>query len=161
MALVRKGRTGIGESIKVNNRDILILQDVIRVMQDIRALETRREWQRERMMNITHHLSGMPGGGTPHGLNEAFASVAALEDEHKEKVKKYTRRLKAAERIINEIDNGFMRTFVTMMYVENQPEKIIRVELNMSEWGFRRARQAVEQAEDMRGVVWRERYVVE
>jgi len=111
------------------------------------------------MMNITHHLTGMPGDGSiPHGLDEAFASVATLEDEHKEKVKDYTCKLKTAERIINEIGNEFLRTFVTMMYIENLPERTVRTELNMSEWGFRRTRQAVEQAESMGSVVWRERY---
>ena len=149
------------EPIKIRNRDIPVLQDVIRVMQEVRALETRRQWQRERMYNITQHLTGMPKQQGEHGgLEAAFAAVAELEDEHKEKVKEYTRKLKAAERIVNGIGNPFMRTFVTMMYIENLSAKTVRSELNMSEWGFKRARQAVEQAEYMKCVVWRERYVI-
>lgn len=147
------------QPIRIKNRDILVLQDVIHVMQEVRALETRRLWQRERMTNITHHLTGMPSGGGPSGLDEAFATVAALEDEHKERVKEYTRRLKTAERIINEIGNGFMRTFVTMMYLENCPPKYVRCELNLTEKGFRTAREAVEQAPNMASVKWRNRYI--
>lgn len=149
------------ETIRVNNRDILILQEVICVMQEVRALETRREWQRERMYNITQHLTGMPSQhGQTGGLEAAFASVAALEDEHKDKVKEYTRKLKAAERIINSIGNHFMRVFVMMMYVENIPPKKVRSELNLSERGFRTARTAVEQAQDMASVKWRDRYIL-
>lgn len=149
------------EPIKIRNRDIFVLQDVIRVMQEVRALETRRQWQRERMTNITRHLTGMPiQHGGMGGLDAAFAALAQLEDDHKEKVKEYICKLKAAEQIVNGIGNPFMRTFVTMMYIENLSAKMVRSELNLSEWGFKRARQAVEQAEDMGRVVWRVRYIL-
>lgn len=155
----RQGTQG-HEPIRVHNRDIPILQDVIRVMQEVRALETRRQWQRERMTNITKHLTGMPRQqGVGGGLEAAFSALAQLEDDHKEKVKEYIRKLRAAEQIVNGIGNPFMKTFVTMMYIENLSAKTVRSELNMSEWGFKRARQAVEQAEDMGSVVWRERYM--
>ena len=160
MALVRKPHAATDEAVTVNNRDILVLQEVIYVMQEIRALERRREWQRARMHNITQHLTGMPSQhGGQGGLDAAFAAIAQLEHEHKAKVKAYARKLKAAERIINEICNPFMRTFVVMMYVENLPQRVVRSELNISEWGFKRARQAVEMAEDMGKVVWRDRYI--
>ncbi|HPJ02042.1 MAG TPA: hypothetical protein PKU80_04315 [Candidatus Limiplasma sp.] len=48
-----------------------------------------------------------------------------------------------------------------MMLIENQLERTIHAELNMSEWRFRQARQAVELAEGMGSVVWRERFIVE
>lgn len=156
-------RSGAEEKrpIVIKNRDIPLLQRVIYVMQEVRALETRRLWLKDRMTNITQHLSGMPrSGGVPTGIDAAFAAVSELEEEHKERVKEFTRELKAAERIINCIPNRNMRTFVVMMYVENIPPNKVRSELNMTERGFRSARFAVEQAEDMASVKWRDRYVI-
>ena len=148
--------------IIIKNRDIPILQRVVFVMQDIRALEERREWQKSRLNNISQHLSGMPRGGSgPVGLDAAFAALDELEEEHKELVKEYYRELKAAQRIINGIRNRFMRTFVTMMYVENIQSGKVRSELNMTERGFRSAREAVEQSPDMANIVWHDRYILE
>ena len=48
-----------------------------------------------------------------------------------------------------------------MMYVDGLPPEKVREELNLTEWGFRRARDSVEQAPDMQSVVWREKYIVE
>lgn len=143
----------------IMNRDIPKLQKVVSLMQDIRALEERRVWQRERMLNITQHLSGMPGSGEPRGLDAAYAALSELETEHQELVKLYVRELKAAERIVNSIGNPTMRTFVTLMYVLDMAPQDVRAELNMTEWGFRRARTTVEQAKGMDRVVWRQRYI--
>lgn len=143
----------------IMNRDIPKLQKVVSLMQDIRALEERRMWQRERMLNITQHLSGMPGSGEPRGLDAAYAALSELETEHQELVKLYVRELKAAERIVNSIGDPAMRTFVTLMYVLDMDSRDVKAELNMTEWGFRRARTAVEQADGMDRVVWRERYI--
>ena len=162
MSNERGGAAEEKRPIVIRNRDITILQRVIYVMQEIRALEARRLWQKDRMQNITQHLSGMPRGGSgPTGLDAAFAALDELEEEHKERVKEYARELKAAERIINEIPNRNMRIFVTMMYVENIPPGKVRSELNMTERGFRTARHVVEQAEDMASVRWRDRYITD
>ena len=148
--------------IVIKNRDILVLQRVIAVMQEVRALEERREWQDKRRFNIMQLLTGMPRGGTgPTGLDAALASLDELADEQKERVKEYTRELRAAERIINGIANLNMRTFVMMMYVENIPPGKVRSELNMTEWAMKSARNAVEQARDMASVRWHDRYVLQ
>lgn len=147
-------------AIRIKNRDIPRLQKVVSLMQDIRVLEERRLWLRDRMTNISLHLSGMPGSGQPRGLDAAYAALSELESEHQELVKNYVRELKAAERMINSINNPCMRTFVTMMYLENLSPREVRSELNLTEWGFKRAREAVEQAKSMEQVVWRERYIL-
>lgn len=146
-------------AIRIKNRDIPKLQKVVSLMQDIRLLEERRVWLRDRMTNISLHLSGMPGSGQPRGLDAAYAALSELESEHQELVKSYVRELKAAERLINGIGNPCMRTFVTMMYVLDMDPRVVKGELNMTEWGLRRAREAVEQAKGMDRVVWRERYI--
>lgn len=146
-------------AIRIKNRDIPRLQKVVSLMQDIRVLEERRLWLRDRMTNITQHLSGMPGSGELHGLDAAYAMLSELETEHQELVKAYVRELKAAENTINSIGNPAMRTFVTLMYVLDMEPRDVKAELNMTEWGFRRARKAVEQATGMDMVVWRERYI--
>lgn len=151
----------IGKVIVIKNKDIPLLQAVFHVMQDICALEKQRIWERERMCDITQHLTWTHGGGAPTGLDAAYAALSEIEDDHKEKIMQYKRELKAAERILNEIPNRNMRTFVNMMYVMNIPPEKVRVELNMTEWGFRRAREAVEQARDMQSVKWRDRYMIE
>lgn len=147
-------------AIRIKNRDIPKLQKVVSLMQDIRLLEERRVWLRDRMTNISLHLSGMPGSGQPRGLDAAYAALSELESEHQELVKSYVRELKAAERLINGISNPCMRTFVTMMYLENLSPKEVRSELNLTEWGFKRARETVEQAHDMESVKWRDRYIL-
>ena len=76
-----------------------------------------------------------------------------------QKIRDYTRALRRAERILNGIDSLEMRAFVVMKYVMDVPDTEIRRELNLSEWAFGRARKAVEEAPDMRSVVWRERYM--
>ena len=146
-------------AIRIKNRDIPRLQKVVSLMQDIRVLEERRLWMRDRMTNISLHLSGMPGSGQPRGLDAAYAALSELESEHQELVKNYVRELKAAERMINSISNPCMRTFVTLMYMLDMDSRDVKAELNMTEWGFRRARTAVEQADGMDRVVWRERYI--
>ena len=146
----------------VRNRDIPLLTRVLGIMQDVCSLEKRIEWQNERMYSITAHLTGMPGGkGTASGFDAVFAAVDGLQDEHREKVRTYVRELKRAEKIINSIESASMRTFVTMLYVDDLPAEFIRKELNMTRYGFERARAAVEEAESMRQVVWRERFIVE
>jgi hypothetical protein len=52
-------------------------------------------------------------------------------------VKEYLRKLKAAERIANEIGNPFVQTFVTRMYIERLSGRAVRGELHISERGLR------------------------
>ena len=145
----------------VKNRDIQALADVLPVMQLVARAEEMTEWQRERMTNITQHLTGMPGGGgLPKGLDSQLVALEEAEDRWKQKLRDYTRALRRAERILNGIENLQMRAFVVMKYVMDVPDVEIRRELNLSEWAFSRARKAVEEAETMRDVVWRERYLV-
>ena len=148
-------------SVVVNNKDIPILANVLCIMQDVCAIERRREWQRERLYNITSHLTGMPrGGGGGNLFDNVFGELSALDEDHEQKVKQYIRELKRAERIVNGIESHSMRTFVTMKYLLDTPNSTIMRELNMTEWGFNRARRSIEEATDMSHVIWRERYIV-
>ena len=150
------------EKTLIRNRDIPKLQRVYYIMQDIVSLENRRDWQKDRMTNITSHLSGMPGGGgAKGGMEDAFARISDIEEKHRLLVKKYTRELRHAEQIINGIENENMRTFVMMMYVDNIPAVEVRERLNMTRRGFERAKTSVEQAVCMRDVVWHERYILD
>lgn len=146
----------------VRNRDIPLLSRVMYVMQDVCSLEKRQEWQRERMYNITQKITGMPRAkGKPNGFDAALAALDELCDEQKGRIAAYMRELKTAEKIINGIGSRTMRTFVVMMYVDQLPPDKVKKELNMTEWGFRRARDCVELANDMQSVVWREKYIIE
>lgn len=144
------------EKKTIRNADIALLHDVFFIMQDIRALEERRAWQRERMSNISQHLSFTGGGGEPKGLDSAYAALSGLEEEHSEKVRQYKRALKQAENIVNGIASLRMRTLVMMLYVEDIPAREVRERLNMSRRRFDAAVEAIEQAEDMAHVKWRE-----
>ena len=159
-----QGTDGMEKEVKpvvIRNRDIPLLADVFYIMQEICQIERRRDWQRDRMLNITQHLSGMPGGGgVPKGLDEAFSLLSELDEEHEQRCKDYVRQLKAAQKILNSIECQSMRTFVVMKYVMNVPDSQIRQELNMTRTGFNRARRCIESAERMTAVVWRERYVL-
>lgn len=147
--------------VVVNNADIPLLSDVLCIMQEVCAVERRRDWQRDRMYNITSHATGTPGGGgIPHGLDEAFAKLAEIDEEHEQKCKEYVRKLKRAESILNGIRSESMRTFVLMKYVMNVPDVKIRAELNLSERGFKRARRCIEEAKRMTSVKWPEKYIL-
>lgn len=147
--------------VVIHNKDIPLLADVLPIMQEICQIERRRDWQRDRMLNITQHLTGMPGGGrTPKGLDEAFALLSELDEEHEKRCKEYVRQLRTAQKILNAIESRSMRTFVIMKYVMDVSDSEIRQELNMTRTGFNRARRCVESAERMADVVWRERYIL-
>lgn len=153
---------GARETIKIRNRDIPILSRIIYIMQDARAVENRINWQEDRLGSISVNMSGMPkGSGPASGFDATYAALDALCETHKEKLAQYMHDLAEAEKIINSIQNPKMRTFVVMMYVEELPHAVVRRELNMTEYAFNKAKHAVEQAENMRAVVWRERYMVE
>ena len=144
----------------VRNRDLILLSQVVRIMQDIRLIEERRKWQYERMFSITQHISGMPGGGrAPHGLDEAFSALSELDHAHGEKCREYVMQLKRAEKVINQIESAEMRTFVVMKYMTDAPDTEIREALNMTRRGFERARRCVEDAACMAEVKWMERYI--
>lgn len=147
---------------RIKNRDIPLLARVLHVMQDVCSLEKRCEWTRDRMYNITQYLTGMPGGsGVPTGLDATFAAMDGIYEEHREQILAYMRELKRAERILNGIQSRTMRTFVVMLYVDGLPPEKVREELNLTEWGFRRARECIEQAPDMQSVKWREKFILE
>lgn len=146
----------------VKNKDIPLLARVLGIMQDVVSIENRIEWQRERMYSITSHMNGIPGGkGAPTGLDAALAVIDGLEGTYQEKVRSYMRELRNAEKILNSIPSESMRTFVTMVYVDDLPQEFVKKELNLSRRNFERARAAIENAESMAQVVWRERFIVE
>lgn len=155
---------GAAESKKpvvIRNRDIPILADVLPTMQLVNQTEQRLDWQHDRMLSISQHISGMPGGGSlPKGLEDAFAMLEEAGEAHESQLKQYLHELRTAERVLNGIESRTMRTFVVMKYVMDVPDVEIRRELNMTEWGFNRAKKAIEEAENMAGVVWRERYIL-
>lgn len=155
-------QAGARETILIKNRDIPILSRVIYAMQDARMIERRIDWQEDQLGNITVNMSGMPRGGSPaSGFDATYAALDYLCEQHKEQLSIYMRELKEAEKIINGIKNPKMRTFVRMMYVEELPKAVVRRELNMTEYAFNKAKHAIEQAESMSAVVWRERYITE
>lgn len=158
----RQQRRGNEQPRIIRNKDCLLLHRVPYIMQDICRLETRRQWQKDRMFGITATLTGMPrrSGGVPSGFDAAYAALSELDDEQGQKVVEYCRELKKAERILNAITSRTMRTFVVMRYIDDLPNGDIICELNMTEWGFKRACDCIEQAEDMEHVKWRERYIL-
>lgn len=149
------------EPAKIRNKDIPILTNILCIMQEIRQIEQRREWQQGRLYNISQHLTGMPGGsGTPKGLDDAFAILSEIDEEHNQRIRDYARQLRKAQKILNGISSVSMRTFVTMKYVMNVPDTEIRKELNLTRRGFDRARERIETASCMASVKWQERYIL-
>ena len=147
--------------VAIRNKDIPLLTDILSTMQLVNETERRLDWQHDRMLSINQHISGMPGGGSlPKGLEDALAKLEEAGEAHEARIREYLCELREAERVLNGIPSRSMRTFVVMKYVMDAPDAEIRRELNMTEWGFGRARRAVEQAENMASVVWRERYIL-
>lgn len=151
-----------GRNVMVRNRDIPLLADIVRIMREIVCIEERREWQRERMLHITRHLTGMPPAkGMAKGFEDVMAMLSELDGEHEAKCREYVRMMKRAQRILNGIDSGTMRTFVLLRYVMDAADVDIQREMNMTRRGFERARRAVEDAQEMAAVKWTERYFVQ
>ena len=149
------------QPVMIRNADIPLLANVLYIMQDVAMIEERRAWQRDRMTNITQHLTGMPGGGgVPHGLEDAFSLLSELDTEHEEQCAEYVKQLRQAQKILNGIQSQGLRTFVELKYVFDVPDTEIRERLNMTRRGFEKARRAVEDAPTMRAVVWKEKYVL-
>lgn len=150
------------KQVTVKNKDIPILANIISVMNLINATEQRRDWQHDRLFNITQHLSGMPHGNSgPTGLDSIFSAISELESEHEAECNQYIHEMRQAQRILNRIESRTMRAFVTMKYVMDIPDTEIMQELNLTKHGFYRARNCIEQAKDMESVVWRERFILE
>lgn len=144
----------------VSNRDIPVLQDVLPVMQLVNRTEELRGWQRGRAEKITANLTGMPRGGDALGLDGVVAALDELDRKQANECREYACRLRAAQRILNSIESLTMRAFVMMKYVMGLQDGEIRQQLNMTRWGFERARRSVEDAPDMASVKWKERYIV-
>lgn len=150
------------EAIVVRNKDIMLLEQILPIMQDIRLTEEQAEWTRERMTSTTQCITGMPGAhGNPKGMDDAFARLYEAAERHDNHIRDYTRMLKKAEKILNGISSISMRTFVLMRYAWDIPDTEIRAEMNLTRRGFDRARRAVETAEDMAHVKWVDRYILE
>lgn len=149
------------DSIEVKNIDIPLMANILPIMQEVYGIEKRREWQKDRMFNITQHLSGMPGGGgTPKGLDSAYSILSELETEHHQMCIEYAHQLRRAQKVLNSIESMTMRTFVMMKYIMDVPDTGIRKELNMTRRGFDRARNCIEQAPCMAAVKWKEKYIL-
>ena len=162
MSEVRNERKNNPAPQPIKNKDIPLLCSIYAIMRDIESLESRREWQRDRMFVLTKRLTGMPGGsGTQRGLDAALAAIDELDGQYGEQITQYVRDLKKAERILNAITSRKMRSFVQAYYIDEIGKSEIMRDMNMTEWGFDRARTAIEQAADMAHVVWRERFLIE
>lgn len=147
--------------VKINNRDLPLLHEVLAVMQIINTTEQQREWQYARMLKITASLSGMPGGGDRKGLDDAMGVLDELGRDQIRECREYARLLRRAQRVLNGIESRSMRAFVLMKYVMGISDAEIRRELGMTRRGFTRAIHAVQDAPDMAAVKWQDRYILE
>lgn len=147
--------------VKIANRDIPLLREVLSAMQSVCQAEQLREWQRGIMLKITASLSGMPGGGERKGFDDALSTLEDLCNDLIRACKEYGQSLRQAQRVLNEIENRNMRAFVMMKYVMGIPDAEIRRELGMTRRSFERALRAVQDAPDMASVKWQEKYILE
>jgi hypothetical protein len=139
----------------VRNRDIPLLRRVISAMQEVCLGEEKIQWLHDRMYFITQRFSQTPGcGGQAMGFDGALATLDDMADEHRKRIKDCLRELRQAERVINDIPNLNMRTFVNMLYVLDMTPAQVKSELNMSRWKYQQAKETVEKARDMKSVRW-------
>lgn len=156
------GRTGKREPIPVKNRDIPMLSRVLYVMQAVSSTEQKRMRLQDRLWNMTQHITGLPGGGgEPKGLDATFAAIGETEEAYGQECAEWMAELKQAEDILNGIPSETMRVFVTMRYLLDMSRKEIMGQLNLKRWRYEEMCQAIEQAEDMGSVVWKERYILQ
>lgn len=145
---------------KVFNRDIPALSEVLPAMELIRRIEERRAWQRERMLNITQHITGMPGGGQKKDYADTMALLGELDEQHERLCREYAETLQRAEDILNAIPCAEMRAFVLLLYVLDAAGSEVQIQLNLSRREFEQARRAVEKAPCMAKVVWPKKFTL-
>lgn len=149
------------EPVEVQNSDILLLADVYAIMQEIQQIEQLRKWQQSRMDGISQHLTWTPAsGGSGKRMEDAFARLSEIDEEHEERCKEYAEQIREAQAVLDGIQSENMRAFVVMKYVMNVQDAVIRKELNMTRYGFNQARQNIESASSMKEVKWQERYIL-
>lgn len=154
-------KQGQREPIPIRNRDIPLLSRVLYVMQAVSSTEQKRMWLQDRLWNMTQRITGMPGGpGEPKGLEAPFAAIGETEERYEQECAEYMAELKRAEEILNAIPSDTMRVFVTMRYLLDMSRKEIMARLNLKRWRYEEMCMCIEQAEDMKSVVWKERYTI-
>ncbi len=159
----REGRAfGVGaDQRKIRNRDIPLIWHLNESREEVRRLKERAEWMRDQLYSITRSISGMPhGGGGGKGYDETIVKISEAEERYAETMAMYTRQVKRAERIMRNIESGSMRLFVRMYYMDHEDKKIVMARMKMTEWGFRTARDNIEQAESMSTVRWKEKFIL-
>lgn len=149
-----------GKEIVVQNADIIVLQRIFYAMQDVCTMEDRCQWEEDRLFHISQHLSHTSGGGEKKGLDDGIISRMEAKDNYRSQLQQYQAELNAAEEILSGIKNPNMRTFVVLLYVLMLPGEEVRKRLNMTEYGFKRARKAIEEAESMQAAKWVDKYVL-
>ena len=148
--------------VGIRNRDIELLTRIFYIMQDIRSLQRRSDFQNDLLFSTTKRLTGMPGGGgLPHGFDVIIGELEEMNRDYGDKIGDYIRDLRKAEKIINGIPSGTMRTFVRMYYVDQVEKAEIMKDLEMTEYQFDKARKAIEEAESMRKTDWPEKFRME
>ena len=146
--------------VEIKNKDIPILTDTLSIMKSVEMIEQRREWQHDRLYHMTQYLTGMPGARNPKGLDDIYAVLSEVDEEHKSRCRDYAKKLKKIQKILDGIESQSMRTFVTMKYVMDISDAEIRRELNLTRRGFDRAKSSIETAPRMAAVKWQERYIL-
>ena len=141
------------------NADIEKLKRVVYAMQDVCTTEERYEWEREHLFSITSpQISDMPrGNGIKKDIGDRIVRMEDKRDQYKAASKRYMDELTEAEEILNAIHNPNMRTFVVLVYVMGMPFEEVRKRLNMTEYTFKQAKTAIENADSMACAVWRGR----
>lgn len=149
------------EPVKIRNRDIPLLSRVLYIMQGVSATEQIRQWQQDRLWNITQKITGLPGGGgVPGGYEKNFSAIGEIEERFASQCDEYTQEMQEAEAVLNAIKSETMRIFVIMKYVLHMPDRRIMRELNIRRWKLDKMSRAIEEAESMDKVVWNERYAL-
>ena len=149
------------EGRMVRNQDIPLLTQIFYILKEAESVERRGEWTYERLFNITRRMTGMPiGGGNAPGMDGTLAEVEELNRIYGDRLQECVKALKDAERILNGIESQTMRTFVQMYYIDDISKAEIMRELNMTEWKFNKARENIENAENMKKVVWKEKFCI-
>ena len=146
------------ETRGIRNRDIPLLTQIFYIMQDIRSLQHRSEFNDEQLYSTTKRLTGMPGGGgLPHGFDAILVELEEVNREYGEKIEKYVRDLKKAEKILNGITDNRVYTFVRLFYVDQVAQAEVIRDMELTEYQFNKIRKNIEDAETMQKAVWVEK----
>ncbi len=142
----------------IRNRDVITLSKANGLWAGLEAVQKRLDWLNDKKYSMMQVMNGMPSAHNKKGLDDLMADIDEVQREMEEERQEFFRAIAAAQKILKNIGNLNMRTFVRMKYYNCEPDSMIQKQMGMSRKQFESACENIENAPCMGKVRWEEKY---